>query len=82
MHKGYNKLLLDPPRSGAREVVSAIEPGAFEKIIYVSCNPSTLARDTEILVKQKNYRFAHAGVMDMFPHTNHVESMAVFERSS
>jgi 23S rRNA (uracil1939-C5)-methyltransferase len=82
IHGDYNKLLLDPPRSGAREVVTAIEPGLFEKIVYVSCNPSTLARDTEILVKQKGYTLVHAGVMDMFPHTNHVESMAVFERKT
>ncbi|MFV1993647.1 MAG: 23S rRNA (uracil(1939)-C(5))-methyltransferase RlmD [Acidiferrobacterales bacterium] len=78
---GYNKLLLDPPRSGAKDVVQSITKNAFEKIVYVSCNPSTLARDASVLVHEKNYRLTHAGVMDMFPHTKHVESLAVFERS-
>lgn len=77
---GFNKLLLDPPRSGAKDVIASITNDAFEKIVYVSCNPSTLARDAGVLVHEKNYRLTHAGVMDMFPHTNHVESMAVFER--
>lgn len=78
---GFNKLLLDPPRSGAKDVIASITNKAFEKIVYVSCNPSTLARDAGVLVNEKNYRLTHAGVMDMFPHTNHVESMAVFEKS-
>lgn len=78
---GFNKLLLDPPRSGAKDVIASITSNAFEKIVYVSCNPSTLARDAGVLVHEKNYRLTHAGVMDMFPHTNHVESMAVFERA-
>jgi len=78
---GYNKLLLDPPRSGAKDVIASITKNAFEKIVYVSCNPSTLARDAGVLVHEKNYRLTHAGVMDMFPHTKHVESLAVFERS-
>lgn len=77
---GYNKLLLDPPRSGAKDVIESITKNAFEKIVYVSCNPSTLARDAGVLVHEKNYRLTHAGVMDMFPHTKHVESLAVFER--
>ncbi len=77
---GYNKLLLDPPRSGAKDVIASITKNAFEKIVYVSCNPSTLARDAGVLVHEKNYRLTHAGVMDMFPHTKHVESLAVFER--
>ena len=77
---GYNKLLLDPPRSGAKDVIESITSNAFEKIVYVSCNPSTLARDAGVLVHEKNYSLTHAGVMDMFPHTKHVESLAVFER--
>ena len=76
----YGKVLLDPPRAGALEVCTALvnlgkkKP---KKIVYVSCNPSTLARDAGVLVKG-GYVMTHAGVMDMFPHTDHVESMAVF----
>lgn len=77
---GINKLLLDPPRSGAKDVIESITSNAFEKIVYVSCNPATLARDAGVLVNDKNYRLTHAGAMDMFPQTTHVESMAVFER--
>jgi 23S rRNA (uracil1939-C5)-methyltransferase len=81
-----DKLLIDPPREGALEVVKSLPdadsvnfngPG---RIVYVSCNPATLARDAAILVSQKHYRLAAAGVVNMFPHTAHVESIAVFER--
>jgi 23S rRNA (uracil1939-C5)-methyltransferase len=75
-----NKLLIDPPRSGAFEVVKHIELLYPECIVYVSCNPMTLARDSDILVNQKGYVLKKAGVMDMFPHTAHVESIALFER--
>ena len=79
--EGFDRILIDPPRSGAQEVVETLASAGAEKIVYVSCNPATLARDAGILVG-KGYRLVRAGVMDMFPHTAHVESMALFERGS
>ncbi len=76
----YVKWLLDPPRSGAEAVVRALGEHKPECIVYVSCSPETLARDAAILVKEKGYRLACAGIVDMFPHTRHVESIARFER--
>jgi len=76
----FNKLLLDPPRDGALQVVCSLAKNKPERIVYVSCNPVTLARDTEHLVNKEGYRLSQAGVMDMFPHTNHVESIALFVR--
>ncbi|HIE53654.1 MAG TPA: 23S rRNA (uracil(1939)-C(5))-methyltransferase, partial [Chromatiaceae bacterium] len=73
---------LDPPRTGAKEVIEKIGRIGAEKIVYVSCHPGSLARDAGILVNDFGYRLVGAGVMDMFPHTAHVESMAVFERVS
>lgn len=75
-----NKMLIDPPRSGAYEVVKQLKNSSITHLLYVSCNPATLARDADILVHQAGYRLQSAGVMDMFPHTAHVESMALFER--
>lgn len=75
---GFDRLLIDPPRSGAQEIVEKMTVFKPKRIVYVSCNPATLARDTGILQAQ-GYRLLEAGVMDMFPHTNHVESIAVFE---
>jgi len=76
----YDKVLLDPPRAGAREVLPVLAASAARRIVYVSCHPGTLARDAGILVKELGFQLRSAGVMDMFPHTAHVESMAVFER--
>ncbi|MCP5143859.1 MAG: 23S rRNA (uracil(1939)-C(5))-methyltransferase RlmD [Gammaproteobacteria bacterium] len=75
-----SRVLLDPPRSGALEALQAMNLHGVDRVVYVSCNPMTLARDSEVLVKQHGYRLTAAGVMDMFPHTAHVESMALFER--
>ena len=83
-----DRWLVDPPREGAFALAKALadlqgtagwQPP--RRIVYVSCNPSTLARDAGLLVHQAGYRCALAGVVNMFPHTAHVESMAVFDRS-
>ncbi len=76
----YDKILLDPPRAGAREVLPLIADAGARVVVYVSCHPGTLARDAGILVKEHGFSFDAAGVMDMFPHTAHVESIAVFTR--
>ncbi|MDX1634057.1 MAG: 23S rRNA (uracil(1939)-C(5))-methyltransferase RlmD [Marinobacter sp.] len=77
--EGFDKILIDPPRSGAEEVCEYLTAFGARRIVYVSCNPATLARDAGVLVA-KGYRLVRAGVMDMFPHTTHVESIALFER--
>ena len=77
----FNKVLLDPARSGAQEIIEKMSFVGVDQVIYVSCNPATLARDAGILVKEKGYKMIKAGIMDMFPHTTHVESIAVFERA-
>ncbi len=76
----FDKILLDPPRSGAAEMVKRIPQFNASKIVYVSCGPATLARDAGVLVNEHGYRMTQAGVIDMFPHTAHVESIAVFEK--
>jgi 23S rRNA (uracil1939-C5)-methyltransferase len=75
-----DKLLLDPARSGAFEIVKHIKLFNAQKIVYVSCHPGTLARDADILVNQENYTLDAAGIIDMFPHTTHVESITVFKK--
>lgn len=77
----FNKVLLDPPRSGAQEILEHLPRLGVERIVYVSCYPGTLARDAGILVNDLGYRLISAGVMDMFPHTAHVESIALFTKS-
>lgn len=75
----FDKMLIDPPREGAVELVKAIGPDGPRRIVYVSCNPATLARDAAILVTQRGYRLRGTGVVNMFPNTSHVESIALFE---
>lgn len=77
---GFDKLLIDPPRDGAVELVKALGEGGPKRIVYVSCDPATLARDAEVLVQFKGYRLVAAGVINMFPHTSHVESIALFQK--
>ncbi len=77
----FEKALLDPPRSGAVEVVRHLIPAIRPRVIvYVSCNPATLARDAALLTGLHNYRMTDAGIIDMFPHTAQIESIARFER--
>jgi 23S rRNA (uracil1939-C5)-methyltransferase len=76
----FDRVLLDPSRAGAQEVLNCVPRWQAPLIVYVSCNPATLARDTGILVHEHGYRLCSAGIMDMFPHTAHVESVAVFRR--
>jgi 23S rRNA (uracil1939-C5)-methyltransferase len=78
----FERLLIDPPRDGAIEVVKALAEPLPVRIVYVSCNPATLARDAGVLVAVHGYTLSAAGVVNMFPHTAHVESIAVFDRTA
>jgi 23S rRNA (uracil1939-C5)-methyltransferase len=75
-----DRVLLDPPRDGAVEAVKALPDPGPRRIVYVSCSPDTLARDAAVLVHTRGYRLSAAGVVNMFPHTAHVESIAVFDK--
>jgi len=77
----YDKVLIDPPRAGAKEVLPVIAASGARRLVYISCHTGSLARDAGILVNDYGFELRAAGVMDMFPHTTHVESMAVFERA-
>ncbi len=76
----WDKILLDPPRAGADKVLEYLPRKGTQRVVYVSCHPGSLARDAGILVERHGFRLVSAGVMDMFPHTAHVESIALFER--
>ncbi|WP_298193196.1 23S rRNA (uracil(1939)-C(5))-methyltransferase RlmD [Metallibacterium sp.] len=78
--EAWDKILLDPPRAGAAELLDYLPGKTVRRVVYVSCHPGSLARDAGTLVQRHGYRLAAAGVMDMFPHTAHVESIALFER--
>jgi 23S rRNA (uracil1939-C5)-methyltransferase len=81
MRGGFDKVLLDPPRVGAREVLSAVAHLAPRRVVYISCHTGSLARDLGLLTHELGFRLRAAGVLDMFPHTTHVESIAVLDRS-
>ncbi len=81
MRGGYDKVLLDPPRVGAAEVLSAVAHIAPRRVVYISCHTGSLARDLGVLTHELGFRLRSAGVLDMFPHTTHVESMAVLDRA-
>jgi 23S rRNA (uracil1939-C5)-methyltransferase len=76
----YDRVLLDPPRTGADGLIAQLPTRGVRRLVYVSCHPGSLARDAALLVREHGFSLTEAGVMDMFPHTAHVESIAVFER--
>jgi len=80
MKAGFDKLLLDPPRAGAAEVLAQLPLDGIRRIVYVSCHTGSLARDAGFLVRERGYTLRAAGAMDMFPQTAHVESIALFEK--
>jgi 23S rRNA (uracil1939-C5)-methyltransferase len=76
----YDRVLLDPPRAGAKEILPVVAASGAHRVVYISCHSGSLARDAGLLVREHGFRLTAAGVMDMFPHTTHVEAMAVFDR--
>ena len=81
LNAGWNRVLLDPARSGAAEMINQMGRIGAERIVYVSCHPGTLARDAATLVTEQGYGLVAAGIIDMFPHTGHVEALAVFQKA-
>jgi 23S rRNA (uracil1939-C5)-methyltransferase len=79
LKESYSHVLLDPPRAGATEVLGSIARLNPQRVLYISCHPGSLARDLGLLVNEHGMSLVAAGVMDMFPHTTHVESMAILE---
>ena len=79
IQKGFNKVVLDPPRAGAANLCSKQLPAEVECVLYISCNPSTLVRDAEFL-QQQGFTITRASLLDMFPHTKHIESMLLMQR--
>lgn len=79
--EAFDAVLLDPPRSGAGPILDRIAATTAHRVVYVSCNPRTLAEDARVLVREHGFRLAAAGAMDMFPQTTHIEAMALFERA-
>jgi 23S rRNA (uracil1939-C5)-methyltransferase len=80
LNAGWERVLLDPARSGAAALMEQMGRIGARRVVYVSCHPGTLARDAATLVQKQGYRLDSAGIIDMFPHTGHVESLAVFEK--
>jgi 23S rRNA (uracil1939-C5)-methyltransferase len=80
MKQGFDKLLIDPPRAGAAEVLAQLPLKGIRRIVYVSCHPGSLARDAGFLVRERGFTLRAVGAMDMFPQTAHVESIALFEK--
>jgi 23S rRNA (uracil1939-C5)-methyltransferase len=80
MRRQYDKILLDPARTGAKEIMQLFSVFAARRIVYVSCNPATLARDAGILVQTLGYKLKKVGVINMFPQTSHIEAIALFEK--
>jgi 23S rRNA (uracil1939-C5)-methyltransferase len=76
----FDKVLLDPARAGASGIIDQVSELGAQRVVYVSCNPATLARDSQSLMEQ-GYKLTKLGMLDMFPHTSHLESMALFEKS-
>lgn len=80
LKQSYDKILLDPPRTGAKEIIPYLADLSAKRIVYVSCNPATLARDAGELTQQHGYKLKVVGVINMFPHTSHIEAIALFEK--
>lgn len=77
----WDAVILDPPRSGAQDIIEKFSTGLSDKVLYVSCHPATLARDADVLVNSLGYRLTRMCVLNMFPHTGHVETMALFAKN-